>query len=185
MPLPIALVAALLMPQAEAPVAPGLSVGGTIAVQRPAPAEPGRPAPTSVFAEATESALLDAGFIVIPHAENARHVATIAVKRTAHGAALAKGASNPTVTPTIGAGAGGRGVSIDLGSKVNVGQMVATELTISIARRGESTPVWQGTAVTYQVTGTRADDPAAVATKLATALTRNFAAPSGLSISVP
>lgn len=184
MPLPIALVAALLL-QTDAPAAPGLTVGGTIAVQRPAPTQPGRPAPTSAFAEATESALLDAGFIVIPHPENARHVATISVKRTAHGAALAKGASNPTITPTIGAGAGGRGVAIDLGSKVNVGQMVATELTISIARRGETTPVWQGSAVTYQVTGTRADDPAAVATKLATALTRNFAAPSGLSISVP
>ncbi len=66
MPLPIALVAALLL-QTDAPAAPGLTVGGTIAVQRPAPTQPGRPAPTSAFAEATESALLDAGFIVIPH----------------------------------------------------------------------------------------------------------------------
>ncbi len=170
-----------------APAAPLLIPGGTIGIAR-TPAAAGRPAsPDPATTEAVEGALADAGFTVIPSAQNARHVATIALTRYAKGAAIAKGASRNPVLPTMGMGGGaGAGVSIALGGgKPNVGTMVETQLTMTIARRGESTPVWEGKAVTYSVTGTRADEPQTVARKLAAALTRNFSAPSGLSISVP
>jgi len=182
MPIPVVLAAMLTAQAAAAPAPSQLVVGGTIAVEREAQARRG-PDTTRVFADAVEAALTDAGFIAIPHTAHARQVAAIAVTRTGHGAALAKGASAGPPLPMVTAGGGG--VSIGLGSKVNVGEMVATELTLRITRRGERAPIWEGRAVTYQVSGTRADDPVALARKLSAALVRNFGAPSGLLVSVP
>lgn len=180
--MPLSILTVLLAPvQAAAAPAP-VAIGGTIAVERSAAPARG-PDPMRVFADAVETALTDAGFTAIPHVAHARQVATISVTRTPHGAALAKGASAGGALPMMGAGGGG--VSIGLGAKTNVGEMMATELTIRITRRGQTVPSWEGRAVTYQVSGTRADDPAAIALKLSSALVRNFAAPSGLLVSVP
>jgi len=171
----------LLLAQAAHPTVP-LVPAGTIAVSRPDPAARGA-AWNAIFADAVEGALMDAGFTAIPHPAHARNTATFDVVRTARGTALAKGASAGPPTPVMGAGAAG--VSIGLGTKTNVGEMMATELTLRITRRGEKAPAWEGRAVTYQVSGTRGDDPRDLARKLASALTRNFAAPSGVLVSVP
>ncbi|KQN19255.1 hypothetical protein ASE86_12120 [Sphingomonas sp. Leaf33] len=168
---------------ADAPFTPG----GTIGVERPAPPrDRGAAAADGATAEAIESALVDAGFTVIPSARNARHVARYTLTRVAKGSALAKGARSPAIGMPGGVNGMGAGVSIALGGgKMNVGTMVETQMALTITRRGESGPAWEGRAVTYGVTGTSGDDPATVARKLAAALTRNFAAPSGVLVSVP
>lgn len=182
MPLPTALIA-LFLPLQATPAT--MIVGGTIAIAR-APAQPRRADPVAAFVAPVETALADAGFLVIPSADHARQVVRIAVTRTSHGAALGKGASGGGgAMPLMGGTGMGGGVSIGLGSKTNVGEMVATELTLSITPRGGKGPAWEGRAVTYQVTGTRGDEPAAVASKLARAIARNFGGPSGLMVSVP
>lgn len=182
-----ALLATLLV-QAAPPAQPALVAQGTIAVARTAPAGR-RPAPAAVFEEAVETALNDAGFTAIPDVAHARHVATVAITRTAHGAVAAKasdGGGPSAAGGTLGGNSVGAGVSIGLPSnKTRVGQLVATELTLTISRRDASAPVWEGRAVTHQITGTRGDDPAAVAKKLSEALMRNFGGTSGVLISVP
>ncbi len=187
MPLTSAIVTALIALHPAAMADTALVPGGTIGVVRPAAAKDrGTAAMDVATTEAVEGALLDAGFTVIPSAQNARHVARYTVTRYAKGAALAKGAKAPAIGMPGGVNGVGAGVSIALGgAKMNVGTMVETTMTLTITRRGESTPTWEGRAVTYGVTGTRDGDPAIVARKLATALTRNFGAPSGLLVSVP
>ncbi|MFD1786607.1 hypothetical protein ACFSC3_03380 [Sphingomonas floccifaciens] len=186
MPFISAIVAATLAVQPVAAADSAFTPGGTIGVVRPAPArDRGAAVFDATTADAVESALTDAGFTVIPSAQNARHVASYTITRYAKGAALAKGAKSPAIGMPGGVNGMGAGVSLALGSKVNVGTMVETTMALTITRRGESTPVWEGRAVTYGVTGTRADDPAVLARKLAAALTRNFGAPSGLMVSVP
>lgn len=186
-PVITAIVTSLLAAQPAATTEVAFTPGGTIGVVRPAATRDRAVAAADrATTEAVESALTDAGFVVIPSADNARHVATVTVTRYGKGAALAKGASSSPAIPMPGGVNGmGAGVSLSLGGKTNVGTMVETTMALSIARRGETTPVWEGRAVTYGVTGTRGDDPAEVARKLASALTRNFAAPSGLLVSVP
>lgn len=187
MPFASAVVTALLASQPAVMADTAFVPGGTIGVVRPAVARDRATATMDVATtEAVEGALIDAGFTVIPSAQNARHVARYAVTRYAKGSALAKGAKNPAIGMPGGVNGVGAGVSIALGGgKMNVGTMVETTMTLTITRRGESAPVWEGRAVTYGVTGTRDGDPATVARKLATALARNFGAPSGLLVSVP
>lgn len=165
----------------------GFVPGGTIGVVRPAVAKDrGTAAMDVVTTEAVEGALIDAGFTVIPSAQNARHVARYTITRYAKGAALAKGAKTPVIGMPGGVNGMGAGVSIGLGgAKMTVGTMVETTMALTITRRGETAPAWEGRAVTYAVSGTRDGDPAAVARKLSSALTRNFGAPSGLLVSVP
>lgn len=187
MPFASAVVTAIIALQPVAAADTPFVPGGTVGVVRPAPAKDrGTAAMDAATTEAVEGALSDAGFTVIPSATNARHVATYSVTRYAKGAALAKGAKPPAIGMPGGVNGMGAGVSIGLGgAKMNVGTMVETKMALTITRRGESTPVWEGRAVTYGVTGTRDGDPAAVARKLSAALIRNFGAPSGLLVSVP
>ena len=156
----------------------------TIAVARSAARED---AAEAVFANAVEGALIDSGFLLIPDADHARSVATVVVRRTVRGTARTK-AARPKASAgggmTFGTGVG-LGVRVPFGSAVVVGQLIATELTVRIARRGGTGPAWEGRAVTYQVGGTRGDDPATLAKKLSDAIFRNLNGPSGVLVSVP
>ncbi|WP_326525803.1 hypothetical protein [Sphingomonas sp.] len=185
MPLSITLAAALFAQAAPAP--PAMLGGGTIAVARPAPVGR-RPAPTLVFAEGIEDALIDAGFTAIPDTAHARQVATFDVKRTAHGTVRSAGPAAGPVQAGGGMDSAAMGASLGFGlgsGGARLGQLVATELTIRIARRGDSGPPWEGRAVTHQIAGSRGDSPAALAKKLTQAVLRNLGGPSGLLVSVP
>ncbi|MHA6723524.1 hypothetical protein [Sphingomonas sp. RS2018] len=180
--MPIALVLAALLTPGQSEPAPAIA-RGTIAVERPA-AVNRRPAPTAIYADGIESALIDAGFVAIPDVDHARYVARYDLKRTAQGAALAPGKAPGVVGGAAMLGTGAH-VAVGLGSSTSVRSMVATELTLTITRRGESTPAWEGRAVTHVVSGTAADAPDAISRKLTGALIRNLNQPSGLMISIP
>lgn len=178
----LAMLAAVQTPEAPPPPVPEAAAitPGTFAVKLPAPVNR-RPPPETPFAEAVDVALAQAGFTAIPSADHARYAVTVEVTRTAKGSVMAD-----TPTPGSGAIAGNGGVSFGLGgSNQSVGSLVSTELTVRFVRRGETEPAWEGHAVTHQVAGSRSDAPTALATKLASALFRNFPQPSGLRISVP
>lgn len=158
-----------------APITPG-----TIAVKTP-PAPSRGPSPYQPYAEAVGDAFVDAGFTPIPGVEHARYVASVEVLQEGKGAVRSK-------APVDGPNAilAARAVSIGLPTgKSNVGELVQTELAVRITERGHEEVLWEGHAVTHQVDGTANGSPQAVATKLASALLRNFPQPSGLRISVP
>jgi hypothetical protein len=182
----LTMLAALITPVQDP--APAITPG-TVAIAQPKPAPGTRgPSPDQPYADAVESALGDAGFTTIPGVSNARYVATVTVKQAGRGAVRSsapRGSAN-TASGPVGSGVGGM-VSLPVGGggKSVIGELVSTELTVTLTRRGESAPAWQATAVTQQVWGTRSGDPAAVARKLAGALFRNFPQASGLTMSVP
>jgi hypothetical protein len=170
---------ALFTQAAEPP--PTLSPG-TIAVRPPPPPRKGQSA-DDPFGDAVLSALSDKGFTPIPDVEHARYVATVTLRRVAQGSVLSKEGSS---APLPMMSAGGGGVSVALGSgKARVGELVQSEMDVRLSRRGDAGVIWQGRVTTNQVSGTRADEPRALADRLATALFRNFPQPSGLVISVP
>ena len=176
----LAAVVAIAAQSATAPMPPR----GTIAVVQTGATGSG---PIALFEDAVERALSETGFTLMPDAAHARYIATTVVDRRVRG--LARTTIKPPRASsgggmTYGNGAG-VGVRVALGSAVNVGELIATELTLRIAQRGATGPAWEGRAITYQVAGSRGDDPKALGKRLSEALLRNLSGPSGVLISVP
>lgn len=96
------------------------------------------------------------------------------------------------VSVGVGGGTGGYrsgvgvGVGLDLtrllGGRRDV---IATRMTVRIARRGEELALWEGRAETSAKSGTPAAQPGLAAEKLAQALFADFPGRSGETISVP
>jgi Domain of unknown function (DUF4136) len=96
------------------------------------------------------------------------------------------------VSVGVGGGTGGYrsglgvGVGLDLtrllGGRRDV---IATRMTVRIARRGEELALWEGRAETTAKSGTPAAQPGLAAEKLAAALFADFPGRSGETISVP
>lgn len=96
------------------------------------------------------------------------------------------------VSVGVGGGTGGYrsgvgvGVGLDLtrllGGRRDV---IATRMTVRIARRGEELPLWEGRAETTAKSGTPAAQPGLAAEKLAQALFADFPGRSGETITVP
>lgn len=96
------------------------------------------------------------------------------------------------VSVGVGGGTGGYrsgvgvGVGLDLTSLfADRRDVIATRLSVRIARRGEELALWEGRAETVARTGTPAAQPGLAADKLATALFADFPGRSGETISVP
>ncbi len=92
----------------------------------------------------------------------------------------------------VGGGTGGYrsgvgvGVGLDLTSLfADRRDVIATRLSVTIARRGEELALWEGRAETVARTGTPAAQPGLAADKLAVALFADFPGRSGETISVP
>lgn len=101
-------------------------------------------------------------------------------------------ASGNGVSVGVGGGTGGYrsgvgvGVGLDLTSLfADRRDVIATRLSVRIARRGEELALWEGRAETVARTGTPAAQPGLAADKLATALFADFPGRSGETISVP
>ena len=175
--------AAIVVIAAQAATVP-IATPGTIAVVQTGASGSG---PIARFEDAVERALSETGFTLIPDAAHARYVATTVVDRRVRGVAKTT-VKPPKVSTgggtTFGNGAG-MGVQIPFGSAVHVSQLIATELTLRIAQRGATGEAWEGRAITYQVAGSRGDDPARLAKRLSSAILRNLSGPSGVLISVP
>ncbi len=96
------------------------------------------------------------------------------------------------VSVGVGGGTGGYrsgvgvGVGLDL-TRLFAGRrdIIATRMSVMIARRGEELALWEGRAETVARTGTPAAQPGLAADKLATALFADFPGRSGETISVP
>ncbi len=159
-------------------------VPGTIAIRREADAR--LAAARAPYETAIEDALTDAGFTVIPGADNALYAVAMTVTQESKGAVVTRGRGGASVAQTGGPGFGGAGMMIGLPNRnPTIGESVSTVLSLDITRRGDPAPAWRGSAVTQQVAGSRAGAADMIAEKLAGALVRNLRQPSGLTVSVP
>lgn len=155
---------------------------GTVAIEPVA--DPAIPAPArQTFADAVERALSDARFTTLPATSRSRYIARVKVTRTARGAVTSKGKA-----PGPGAAVGnwGGAIAVTLPSnKQQLRGLIVTELEVELVLREGMQPVWRGRALTAQAEGTRADDPATLATKLAGAAVRGFPAQQSEALSIP
>lgn len=101
-------------------------------------------------------------------------------------------ASGNGVSVGVGGGTGGYrsgvgvGVGLDLTSLfADRRDVIATRMSVAIARRGEELALWEGRAEIVARTGTPAAQPGIAADKLTTALFADFPGRSGETISVP
>lgn len=101
-------------------------------------------------------------------------------------------ARNGGVSVGVGGGTGGYrsgvgvGVGLDLTSLfADRRDVIATRMTVQIARRGDALALWEGRAETVARTGTPAAQPGLAADKLASALFADFPGRSGETINVP
>jgi Domain of unknown function (DUF4136) len=121
-------------------------------------------------------------------AGQANYIVTVGVDRAERpddddGSGISVGVGGGTGNYRSGVGVG---VGLDLtrlfGERRDV---IATRMTVRIARRGEQLALWEGRAETSAKSGTPAAQPGLAADKLATALFADFPGRSGETISVP
>jgi hypothetical protein len=179
------LAAALLGLMQAAPAVP--VTPGTISIEPAAGAE-NSAGLHDIFADAVETALLQADFIALPNPSPSRYIMRIAIDRSTRGEVAASG--GPVAGPNLQAGgsdrSAGGGLTITMPtSKRQLRALAVTRLDLTIVQRNSGAAVWSGKALTVTAEGTDSDDPALIARKLATALLRHFPAPMPEPISVP
>lgn len=156
---------------------------GTVVVQ---PAAGGDGLSGQPFAEAVSRQLGAAGYTPAAAGGNVEFIALVDVRRSAQ-------EGPPRQSPfSVGIGAGGfsggrrggfglgGGVGFPIGGSRRT-QLLGTELSVTIKRRVDQSPVWEGHARTLQRTPA---DEAVTADKLATALFSGFPGESGRTVSV-
>lgn len=156
---------------------------GTVVVQ---PASDYQPLSSQPFADAVARQLGTVGYVPAAPGGAVQFIATVDVRRTAQ-------EGPPRQSPVsigIGGGgfSGGRRGGFGLGGGVGfpIGggrptQVIGTELNVTIKRREDQSPVWEGHARTV---GGRPEADAVVADKLARALFTGFPGESGRTITV-
>ena len=156
---------------------------GTVIVQ---PAEGGDGLSGQPFAAAVSRQLNTVGYVPAPPGGAIQYIAVVDVRRSAQ-----EGPPRPSpFSIGIGGGgfSGGRGGGVGLGGSIGfpVGkarrnQIYGTELTVTIKRRIDQSPVWEGHARTLQ---RRPAPEGETAEKLAAALFTGFPGESGRTITV-
>jgi hypothetical protein len=151
-------------------------------------------APTSLefrtYAAAVETELLRNGYTLAPAGAQPQLIATVGFTRAAQ-------AGPPRSSPfSIGLGGGGfsggrRGGGVGLGGGVGIPiggggatEIVASELAVTLKRRVDQSPVWEGRARSYADGSKPEADAAQQAPRLATALFTGFPGESGRTIEV-
>ena len=165
---------------------------GTVVVQPANAAQAIDPLSSQPFTDAVARQLGTVGYIPAAPGGAVQFIATVDVRRTAQ-------EGPPRQSPfSVGIGAGGfsggrRGGGVGLGGGVGfpIGhsrptQILGTELNVTIKRRSDQSPVWEGHARTAaQTSGAGGPEPdAATADKLAAALFTGFPGESGRTITV-
>lgn len=119
------------------------------------------------------------------NSENSQYVARYTIER----AVLSAGGSRSPVSVGVGGSTGSYGSGVGMGIGINLGgqpkDKIATELSVRIARRDNSSVVWEGRALVEAKQGSPAAQPGLAAAKLAEALFRDFPGESGTTIRVP
>lgn len=172
------LVAAVVAGIAGEPSPAGITPG-TVSIR---PASPASLAPETgrAFDDAVQRAMLRARFTPLPGEGHGRYIATVTVDRTSRGV-VASGI--PATSGPLASLNGSVSLSLPPGGD-RLSDLVVTSLTVAIARRGDPTVIWSGSAVTARVSGTRAGALDTVAQTLADAVIGQFPhqAPTALSI---
>lgn len=160
---------------------------GTVIVQPAGDAPYGSALSSQAFVDAAARELGTIGYIPAVPGGTVQFIATVDVRRNAQ-----EGPPRPSPF-SIGIGGGtfsggrrgggvgiGGGVGFPIGSSRRT-QIVGTELSVTIKRRVDQSPVWEGHARTV---GGRPEPDAVVADKLARALFAGFPGESGRTITV-
>lgn len=118
-------------------------------------------------------------------AANSEYVVRYTIER----ARIDAGGSRSPVSVGVGGSTGSYGSGVGLGIGINLGgrpkAKIATELSVRITRRDDSSAVWEGRASVEAKEGSPASQPGLAAAKLAEALFRDFPGESGVTIRVP
>lgn len=181
----IAMIASVLLAVAPQPALQEEAEGlrpGTVAIE-PVVDEAVPASARQVFADAVERALSDARFTALPATSRSRYVARVKVTRTARGAVTSKG-KEPGPAAAVGNWGAAIGVTMP-SNKQQLRGLIVTELDVELVLRDGMKPVWRGRALTAQAEGTRADAPATLAPKLASAAVRGFPAEQPEPVSIP
>jgi len=135
------------------------------------------------FVEAVGHALAGSDYLVLPAAGPSRYRAHVAIERQTRGLVAATGGVG---RPSVGAANWGGGVSIALPArKQDLRALIVTRMTITLRDRRDDRLVWDGSAVTAQLDGTRDNNAAVVGAKLADALVSQIPAILHEPLSVP
>ena len=141
------------------------------------------------YDSAVAGALARAGFAPVD-GEASTFIAAVSYKRTSQGVVRKRS----PITIGLGAGGGGgsygrrggSGVGVGVGGSFGIGggraELIATELSVQIKRRSDTSIVWEGRAVTEALN--QGDEPITTPQRLADALFRGFPGESGITITV-
>lgn len=155
---------------------------GSIAVQPQSPAQAGPE--YALYAGAVSAELARMGFTPAADPAQADYVATVAFSRVDRGQVRTR----PPVTLGLGGGGFGGNVGVGGGASVGIGgrtrTVYGTELGVQLRRRGDSTMIWEGKAVTEALSGEAGAQPADGAARMAAALFKGFPGQSGITIQV-
>lgn len=159
---------------------------GTILVEE-MPDNPDAGLEFRTYAAAVDQELQRAGFTTATAASRSDYVALVGFRRTFRPTSY--GDNGKPVSVGVGGAVGSGGYSgVGLGIGINLSgkskDVVVTELQVQIRRRGDSTAIWEGRALTQAREGTPAAQPGIVAQKLAAALIGGYPGESGRTISV-
>lgn len=140
------------------------------------------------YSDAVRAELERLGYVQSVSSTPSGYIAAVAFRRTSKGAFKER----PPVTIGIGGGSfsGGRRGGVGVGGDVGFGiggktrELYSTELWVQLRRRSDNTTVWEGRAVTDNVSGTDPAQPAVAAARMAKALFKDFPGESGITITV-
>lgn len=175
----VALMVAATAPDAGAARPAAILTPGTIsiaAVSEPASGGDVRAA----FDDAVQRALSTARFTLLPGAHS-RYVATIDVTCRSRGVVAAERSSGGPPRASLN---GGLSVGLPAGGE-RLGDLIVTELRVTIALRNDPRVTWSGAATTARVSGTPTGNLALVAQTLANAVVAQFPGRADGVVSVP
>lgn len=155
---------------------------GSIALQ---PQSPGMAGPEyALYAGAVSAELARMGFTPATDPARADYIGTVSFNRMDRGQVRTR----PPVTIGLGGGGFGGNVGVGGGASVGIGSktrtVYGTELGVQLRRRGDSTMIWEGKAVTETLSGQPGAQPADGAARMAAALFKGFPGQSGITIQV-
>lgn len=155
---------------------------GSVAVE---PAANGPPSLESQgYADAVAAELARLGFAPGAGAAS-QYIAAVSFVRTSRGQVR----TPPKFSIGLGGGSFGGGVGLGGGVSTGIGSktldVYGVELMVQLRRRADGTVVWEGRAISEQLSGRPDAQPGATAQKLARALFTGFPGESGITITVP
>ena len=139
----------------------------------------------ATYQEAVIRELQRLGFSAAPASDASDYTIVVNTKRET----VAARAARSPVSVGVGGGTGGYGGGVGIGLGLNLAgkpkDVIITNLSVSIQRRGDARPVWEGRAEYRAKAGTPGAQPGLAAAKLAASLFSNYPGESGATVVVP